>query len=139
MSHLPVSACEAGCKGHPCLQDCNSSVMISAYGYGNETALINDPAPDPMSGAAQDADRLCSCVFVPAWVGNWPFMLVARIRPGGQHNALALLSVKQAACMTNGFFLGCTLWCTDAVHAAQGIADDAVAVCSSEALLQGPK
>eukprot|EP00891_Asterochloris_glomerata_P006690 jgi/Astpho2/6690/Aster-05043 len=65
------------------MQDCNSSVMISAYGYGNETALINDPAPDPMSGAAQDADRLCSCVFVPAWVGNWPFMLVARIRPGG--------------------------------------------------------
>ena len=84
-------------------------MMISAYGYGNETALINDPAPDPMSGAVQDTDRLCTCVFVPAWVGNWPFMLVARIRLGGQPLALALLSVKQAGCMINGCFLGCTL------------------------------
>ncbi len=83
-----------GCIGHPCPQNCNSSVMISAYGYGNETALINDPAPNPMGGAAQDADRLCTCTLVPAWVGNWPFILVARIRPGGQPYAHALLSVK---------------------------------------------
>ena len=118
---LPVSTRKAGCKGHPCPQDCDSSVMISAYGYGNETALINDPAPDPMSGAAQDADHLCTCVFVPAWIGNWPFMLVARIRPGGQPHALADLSVKQVGFMTNGCFLGCTLWCMGAACATQGI------------------
>ena len=93
MSCFPDFVHESSCNGHPCLQDCNSSVMISAYGYGNETALINDPAPDPMGGAAQDADHLCTCMLITAWLGNWPFMLVARIRPGGQPHVHPPLSV----------------------------------------------
>lgn len=87
-------AYEPGCKDHLCLQNCNSSVMISVYGYGNETRSSTTLHPNPMSGAAQGADRLCTCTLLPAWVGNWPFLLVVRIRPGGQPHAHALLLVK---------------------------------------------